>query len=483
MNTPERIQASQIEPAVAARVFSDEELRDMVTSAGDKATAALRAGDLQRARRLCHDAQGEHLVLAANYTIWNSQTLAHVYKTRGLDALVECIDESLPGFFRPVAESFRNGVTIDAVIALVRLWRMISTQFGPVTETEDRFTFTMKVLPDVWSVNQRGDHAPALAAPAGALILAPDLSHERDFHVLAQALLQAEALMIKWLGYPAFTVDIQQGGEPFRVTVYKDPSDVPADRFARVGATRDARRIRGAVSVKGGRLCSARELAAMSHTCFARAIDAIDAGDIPGAIGLCQQTKNEWFPSHHAVRDWVTGMLSFIYRRYGIDAAHQAVIKGYEEQTAKTMFDAVAQQNLREQVEGLAAGFRQHAMQFRIVEDADKFVFVTEPCGSGGRLLDEGAYASPKNFALIKEKHEATFYLENFPVYCMHCPSTNIQVFNRGGPYYLMVDGELMTVPDGNCDFYIFKNPDAIPERFYTRAGRTKPGCGSCSTA
>jgi hypothetical protein len=30
-------------------------------------------------------------------------------------------------------------------------------------------------------------------------------------------------------------------------------------------------------------------------------------------------------------------------------------------------------------------------MHFRIEEDVDKFAFIAQPCGSGGRLIDEKA--------------------------------------------------------------------------------------------
>lgn len=464
-----------------ARLFTDAELTDLATPAGDKISAALKAGDRVLARELCLAARDGHFPLAFGYFNWNGRMLAHVYQAYGLQAFVDCIDDSLPPWLRPLVELFRNGVTREAVSILVQHWRLSCKHIGPVVETDDTLSFAVDVFDDYWRLNQYGELSDVVQVSVVVDSAHADGAGSEPFSVLAQAVLRAEALMTNWLGYPAFTVDFKANGEPCQVTIHKAPLDVPEDRFQRIHASRDARRIRGAVGVNGGRLFSPAELARLGCGAFDLALKAIDEADLAMAIGYAQQSKNEWYPAHHALRDWITGMLSFVYRRYGVDHTHEAVKEAYEKHNARLTLDGAAQQNIREQVIGLAAGFLQHAMRFRIEEDSDRFNFITEPCGSGGRLLDEGAYAWPKNFALVKERHESTFYLEDFPVYCMHCPSTNIQIFDRGGPYFLLVDGELMTVPDGNCSFSIFKNPDAIPERFYARAGRAKPGCGSCS--
>src|SRR5262245_13953936 len=94
---------------VGTRIFTDAELQDLVTPEGDKATELIRRQRYEDARKLCAETKGAHLYIAAIYVLWNSQTLAHVYKSYGLKVLVECIEESLPSWFRPVVEMFRNG--------------------------------------------------------------------------------------------------------------------------------------------------------------------------------------------------------------------------------------------------------------------------------------------------------------------------------------------------------------------------------------
>lgn len=463
-------------------IFTAEELRTLATHPGDLAAEAIGTGDLAAGRRLCMDAHDMHRPLLINYALWNLKSLSYVTREYGVETLHDLLPQSIEPWLRPIAETFRNGVTREAVSSLCQIWRLLCVEFGPIIEDDDRIIISLNRCGEFYSLDQDG--APLVGATDLALAaLHGQGGADPRIPLFSAAVLHGEALMTGWLGYPPFVADFRDDGSPHRLVIFKDPSNIPLRYFERVGRQRDARLIRGAVDVAGGRLFAANELFEMQRQHMTRAVDALEAGDIAAAIGWCKLSKGEWYPAHHILRDWVTGQLGYIYRRYGVDAVYETVWQGYNLPSMEPMLDAVATQDLRSQVEGLAAGFRQHAMRFRIEEDADKFVFVTEPCGSGGRLIQEGAYAFPKNFPRIRERHRAGFYLENFPIYCVHCPSTNNQVFARGGPHFLMVDGDLMTVPDGNCNFYIFKNPDAVPDRFYRRAGLTRPNCKPCSAA
>lgn len=201
----------------------------------------------------------------------------------------------------------------------------------------------------------------------------------------------------------------------------------------------------------------------------------MDNGDMDLAKGYCRSSKNEWHPLHHIYRDWITGQLSFVYRNYGVEKVYDAVCKCYLKLIEDNLLVAGKALDIKKQVELLSLAFTQHAMHFRIEEDVDKFAFIAQPCGSGGRLIDEKAYEFPKNFARIKEAHKVGCFLNDFPIYCVHCPVTNELIFRKGGPYLLIVDGDRMKTWENGCIFYIFKNPNAIPERLYEQVGMKKP--------
>lgn len=468
--------SNQLTSGEGERIFTPEELREMVTPAGDLACDAIVAGNVEKARQICTDSVNMHVLLHSNYSLWHGETLAYVIRNYGVEAFHAILPESIEPWLKPLAESFRNGVTREAVVGLAQIWRMYCPDFGPVEEDDEIITFSLGDCGNGWAVNQDGS-APTTYAEMRLSAFHVTGGTEPNIPLFACAALHGEALMTKWLSYPPFVMDFSEGGLPQQIRIYKNPSNIPVAYFERAGAIRDSRRIRGAVDVAGGRLFSQTEREDIPRQHVQRALLELDAGEFDLARGYCQLSKGEWYPGHHIHRDWITGMLSAMYRKFGVDATYDCVKRAYNEPMMDPMLKMVEAMSLREQVEGFAAGFRQHAMRFRIEEDDEKFVIVTEPCGSGGRLLDEDAYNYPKNFAKIKERHKAGFYIEDFPVYCMHCPATNEHVLKRGGPYYLLVDGDLMHVPDGNCNFYIFKDPDAVPDRFYRRADLDRRAC------
>lgn len=467
-----------------ALVFTTEELRILSTPAGDLALEALDAGDLAKAREICVAAMDMQRPLHDNYSVWHAMNMAHLVRTYGLEALHKALPAGIAPWFRAIADRFRDGATREAIGYVMQIWRMYCLEFGPVSEDEACLSAHLAGYGDFFKADQAGLPTAIIVADFSLEGFHSRSGQDPQVPTFALAMLYAEKLMAGWLGYPAFVHDFNADGTPLAVRIYKNPLDIPAHYFERIGHRRDARRIGGAVSFKGGRLFTDAELVELGRQHMQRAVDAIDRGDVEAARGWAQLSKSEWYPAHHIHRDWITGMLGWVYKNHGVDAIYEAVEKGYEKPFVAPMMDVVETMTLREQVEGLSIGFKQHAMVFRIEEYGDRIVFVTEPCGSGGRLQQEGAYDQdgPVRFPKISEKHKGTFFLEDFPVYCVHCPSTNRMLMGRGGPYYLMVDGDLMQVQDGNCNFYIFKDPEAVPDRFYTRAGLERPGCGTCSS-
>jgi hypothetical protein len=94
---------------------------------------------------------------------------------------------------------------------------------------------------------------------------------------------------------------------------------------------------------------------------------------------------------------------------------------------------------------------------FDIEEDDEKLTITPRPCGSGGRLIQDGGYRSPINFLKIGKPQSMTFSQPDFPVYCAHCYFQNISPIESGG------DPLFITEPSkdpGNipCQIYIYKN-------------------------
>jgi hypothetical protein len=95
-----------------------------------------------------------------------------------------------------------------------------------------------------------------------------------------------------------------------------------------------------------------------------------------------------------------------------------------------------------------------------------------EPCGSGERLIQKGGYE--KGLARVKEPHRITWGMENFPLYCVHCPVMEaLDIENKGDFTFC----RFVSDPIGkeHCKFVFYKDPANIPEEFYTRIGKKNP--------
>jgi hypothetical protein len=433
-------------------IFEADELAALATAPGDRAAAALDAGDLPGARAIAGSSVDAHFPIRDIYTAWNAMTVAYVGRELGGDVGDRCLRESLTTVLRPLVEAFRNGVTREAVSQLAQLVRMDAGRLSEATETPDRIVLTA----NGW---------------AGARLAARPIP---GLPPVASLTAEVERLGVRWLGYPPFVVDFP-GPDAVRFTVHKDPTEVPAAVFERLGVARDAERIGAAFSVAGAHLFDDDELETLRHPAFALAVAALDAGDERIARRHLALSKTEWYPAHHLLRDLVTAMLSWLHEHDGVKRVWDCVEVAYNRPIMGQMAAQVGELDLRSQVRMLGTLFHQHGMKFSIAETDGGFDFRTAPCGSGGRLVEEGAYAEPKSFATIAGPGLESFGLAEMPVYCMHCPATNRMFLEQGGPYFLLVEPDVRDGRiHGHCSFHVFKEPAAVPDGMYERVGLTR---------
>ena len=426
--------------------FTPDELRELATAPGDLAARALDDGDTAAARAIAVDHIDAHFSTRDIYTSWNALTLGYIEREFGADALADAIRDSLRTIVRPWAEWFRNGVSREAVQSLAMIVRMDGGRLEAVEEDDQRIVLVS------------ANWAPARADAV------PDTP---DLRAVATAI---ERWCCEWLGYPPFVFEAGTGGAPLRLTIHKNPLAVPAEVFDRLGAVRDTARIGAAFDVSGALLFDDAEREDLRHQAFELAVREIDAGRLDRARRHLALSKTEWYPGHHFGRDLVTALTGWILRNHGIEHCWESVEQCYNRPTMGAVLTQVRTMPYRQQVQWLATLFHQHGMRYTVAEDSDKFVFHTTPCGSGGRLIEEGAYAEPKNFATVTGARVESFGLEEMPVYCMHCPATNKLVLENDGPYFLLVEPDLRDGRiTGHCRFNIHKNQESIPQDVYDR--------------
>jgi hypothetical protein len=102
-----------------------------------------------------------------------------------------------------------------------------------------------------------------------------------------------------------------------------------------------------------------------------------------------------------------------------------------------------------------------HQATFRVEEEEDRFAFILDPCGSGGRMyrgdMHKGRFEYGKGMpCLMKEPANINFNREDYPVYCTHCASSNRDQY-EGKPFVFVIDGHAMKDPGSPCIHYLYK--------------------------
>ena len=203
------------------------------------------------------------------------------------------------------------------------------------------------------------------------------------------------------------------------------------------------------------RLFTDQELKALGQRTLDLLVDALDNGENENAKKLARRMYNEFLGMHDLYRDWVTHLLTFIGERYGDDVlaeAMQETVSGYTQRLAQHYAD----KDTQSKIAILLAGFRGHLQPFDIEEDDEKLTITPRPCGSGGRLIQDGGYRPPCSFLKIKRPQPMTFNRSDFPVYCAHCHFQNISPIATGKePLFFTEPSE----DPGNlpCRIFIYK--------------------------
>ena len=219
------------------------------------------------------------------------------------------------------------------------------------------------------------------------------------------------------------------------------------------------------------RIFSATELEEMGKRTTDLIDEAIDADRSEIAKRLNHRMYAEFLSMHDFFRDWVTGLLSYIYENYGEKALDESLKQSLAARF-RGMVQAYEDADFRTKVNMLCMGLRGHLQPLEIKEDNEKVCIKMTPCGTGERLVDEGAYGPPKNFSTIKEPSFITYGKQNCPIYCAHEPILELLPIEWvDHPVWVVYPSESKW---GGCRFCIYKKTEYIPEEAYERIGKEK---------
>jgi hypothetical protein len=223
------------------------------------------------------------------------------------------------------------------------------------------------------------------------------------------------------------------------------------------------------------RLFSDEELRTMGQRTVDRLTKAIDAGDAEEAKKLAGRMYNEFLSMHDLYRNWITGTLSEIGRRYGDRALDEIMVEGVRAWW-KPITKSLPQgrEALPAKIKMFTAGLRGHLQPLSISEDDEKIEIKLCPCGSGGRLITEGKYEGEDAFLTIENEQPLTYGRKNFPVYCAHEYAMEKVDIEENGTPFVVVEPAAKLGKD-YCTMVVYKDPDKLPAKYYERLGLKKP--------
>ena len=219
------------------------------------------------------------------------------------------------------------------------------------------------------------------------------------------------------------------------------------------------------------RVFTDEELKEMGARTLDLVLEAIEAGDKAKARKLAQRMYREFNFLHDGYGIWVTGLQTYIYNHYGIDALEEAEREAHTTE-AKIVFLPSEKADVRSRMEHLLSGMRGHLQPITVEEDDEKFSITMNPCGSGERIIQKGGYE--KGLARVKEPHRITWGMKDFPIYCVHCPVMGMLDIESSGDFNFV---QVVSDPIGkeSCHFVFYKDPSLVREEFYTRIVKKKP--------
>ena len=212
-----------------------------------------------------------------------------------------------------------------------------------------------------------------------------------------------------------------------------------------------------------------RERATRIDAAIERASDATDVADAADAADALEQATalhEHALQLHDRGMTRVLALMERLADRHGTDAFDEAL-------TRAMAGDLLGDAGFRERAEALMHFTRVHFQPFEVIEDDEKLTFLCPVCPSGGRLLREGCYATDAG-RRIAGPRDVTWGMSELPAYCCHEPvMEKASISSDGVPLFLVEpSADLGNEP---CRTYLYKDPAAIPARYYARVGERKP--------
>lgn len=206
-----------------------------------------------------------------------------------------------------------------------------------------------------------------------------------------------------------------------------------------------------------------------------QAVAALDTGDLDRARDqLGRHGRQQRQLKEYSIR-WIAELLSWIGEHEGEDAVEGALRRFGDRNLAERVEPEHDWWSVPAEVRAkvVARAMLTNFGDVEISEDDEKIV-MSFRCGSGGWLIDSGAYEGEDALLMLTEKGPRTFDRDSLPVYCAHCSVNNeMQSVEWSGR---LTSVEFPPARPGEpCVHHVYRRPEDIPEELYARIGHRKP--------
>lgn len=219
-----------------------------------------------------------------------------------------------------------------------------------------------------------------------------------------------------------------------------------------------------------------RSLYALPRTRAQQAIDKVAAGNLK-VRDLIVDQQYDWKPWHDTLMTWSEYTFAGCVELGGMDYLEDCLKECYDSAFGFIYQSMEAYPDDWARLVALSQNWHYHQGAFRLEEEDDRFVFILDPCGSGGRLFREEMHKDMFHYGtelapIVEEPHDLTFGRSDFPLYCTHCASGNRDQF-KGNPLVFVIDGHAQMKRGMPCRQYVWKKgaPRSIESRFLEQVG------------
>jgi len=409
------------------RTFTDKELLEEARPLSDRALEALEKGQIERLHYLLNEMCAGHKELCALGLHWLPRMWGKIRSDLGEAALDRMLGEMASYLMEPYQEEFRKGDEKGFVSQVLLIWR---SQHGasiiPIAETDDRIVFALSPCGSGGRLVLEGwpQLMPELYGPCsdGTPIFC------RGCQALQKAFNEA------------------CGAQVWTTQIRRDLTGACEMRFLKQAA-------------RGRKLFEPAELYQLVKPNCQQAIEKLLTGDM-NIRELIRDQHREWRPYHDLILEYAACTQSAVYREKGADYLDGFLKETYD--SAFQMFYPV--HDMLDDVSLLrmfARVWHYHQATFRVREEEDRFAFILDPCGSGGRMYRSDMHKGRFRYGegvpcLMKEPANINFNRKDFPIYCTHCASSNRDQFD-GNPFVFVVDGHAQKEPGSPCIQYLYK--------------------------